>query len=1039
MKFYFRFPLTILCCFFLVAIFTSIADAADDPTAWPEVTADAKPWGYWWWMGSAVDQENIRAEMEAYAASGMGGLHIIPIYGAKGAEDRYIDFLSPKWMEMMHTAVTEAHRVGMDVDWSLCSGWCFGGPWIGADDANSTLRCDVQQLESGKSIDGKFDRSVHQAVAAYGPDRQVVELTDKIGDDGSIDWTVPKGEWRLYVVSQKRSGRNVKRAAPGGAGPMVNPESRRAIEKHLAAFEKAITENSGPLPRASYHDSYEYSCNWSPEVFDLFEKNRGYRLQEHLPALMGEGDADTVARVQHDFRETFAELHVDHFLKPWVDWSHRHGMITRNEAHGSPTNLLDAYAVCDSPETEFFRDDGDELFAKLASSAAHVAGRKFVSAESCTWRNEHFCTTLAEVRNTVCRLMTAGVNHNVFHGTCYSPEDADWPGWCFYASTEYNRRNSIWCDAVALNQYIARCQSVLQSGRPGSDILVYWPIHDMWQQPGRFGVQNLTVHSDWFHKSSLRATAEKLWNYGWQFDYVSDRQLVSARFDEKLGRIVFPTDEAADPLRIGQYHTVIVPPCRVMPLATLRQLIELARGGATVIFLNQLPEDVPGLKDFKQRKAELAELIESLKIDRAFEILHARYGSLNKWIDVTTKAREYTIGCGALFPVGRQIPDNHLKDSNKVLEIYYRLAYGGGYTGGVFDNTGLGVGRPHWTSCKAARTNMNGLLLIIKDVKDLTDSDGFRLYDNGCGPNREEIVEHPNLELIRRFNPDNSIHYFIYNRGNEHFDNNIKFMPHNGASPSSVIVFNPLTGLRGIGLIKPLPIKCYNDKFPLPEGWPNPAREFPKAATLHMRIPAGEATILRVFYSTPENETIPSGLPVWQTYQPTDEPVTLAGTWQVDFIAGGPELPESYSTDRLAPWTDRTEDAETQRFAGTGRYRTTFDAPENTAGRYRIDLGQVADSCRVTINDGEPVTLFGPSYELEGVELKTTGNTIDIEVTNVSANRIRDLDQRGVEWRKFHDINLVNIDYKKFDATGWPIRPAGLIGPVTVTPVTPRP
>jgi hypothetical protein len=53
-------------------------------------------------------------------------------------------------------------------------------------------------------------------------------------------------------------------------------------------------------------------------------------------------------------------------------------------------------------------------------------------------------------------------------------------------------------------------------------------------------------------------------------------------------------------------------------------------------------------------------------------------------------------------------------------------------------------------------------------------------------------------------------------------------------------------------------------------------------------------------------------------------------------------------------------------------------------------------------------------------------------VTNLSANRLRDLDRREVPWRIFHDINLVNINYKPFDASVWPVMDSGLLGPVTL-------
>jgi hypothetical protein len=55
-----------------------------------------------------------------------------------------------------------------------------------------------------------------------------------------------------------------------------------------------------------------------------------------------------------------------------------------------------------------------------------------------------------------------------------------------------------------------------------------------------------------------------------------------------------------------------------------------------------------------------------------------------------------------------------------------------------------------------------------------------------------------------------------------------------------------------------------------------------------------------------------------------------------------------------------------------------------------------------------------------------------VEVTNLAANRIRDLDRRKVPWRIFHEINFVNIGYRPFDASAWPVFESGLLGPVRI-------
>jgi hypothetical protein len=76
----------------------------DGDTSWPAVTSESRPWTRWWWLGSAVDEENLSRELEAIAAAGFGGVEITPIYGAKGAEGRFLKFLSPEYVAMTKVA-----------------------------------------------------------------------------------------------------------------------------------------------------------------------------------------------------------------------------------------------------------------------------------------------------------------------------------------------------------------------------------------------------------------------------------------------------------------------------------------------------------------------------------------------------------------------------------------------------------------------------------------------------------------------------------------------------------------------------------------------------------------------------------------------------------------------------------------------------------------------------------------------------------------------------------------------------------------------
>jgi hypothetical protein len=945
-----KFPRTLPLAFALgVAVWLTAGfsiHATDDPFAWPPITSQTKPWAFNWWMGSAVDKTNLTHELERYAAAGLGGIHIIPIYGAKGWEDKYIPYLSPQWMEMMGWSVSEAHRLGMGVDMSTGSGWCFGGPQVTDDDANASVVVKTFEVKAGEKLHQKFNRESTQALVAYGPDGKVVELTDKISSAGEVDWTAPDSSnaaspssaagasqpyWTIYAISQKPSGQKVKRAGPGGEGWMLNLIYPPAMDDFLKPYTAAFASYHGPKPRAMFQDSYEYRSDWSPDFFAEFEKRRGYKLQTELPALFStnDNDDDRVNRVKCDYRQTVSEIMAEESLPKWVKWSHDHGFLARDQAHGSPGNWLDLYADADIPETEMFHTDRNILISKFASSAAHVAGHQLTSAETGTWLGEHFTVTLGDLKGLADDMFLAGVNHIFYHGLCYSPDEAGWPGWHFYASTEMNPRNSIWHDVPALNEYIARVQSVLQSGQPDNDILLYWPIEDFWMQPGDKLLPQLTVHArDWFEGQPIGKTAKELRDKGYSFDYVSDAQLKTAKVVD--GKIQTSG---------GKYQVIVVPECKYIPLETFKQLLMLAENGATVIFVKQLPTEVSGANDLEKQRSEFKKLISKL----SFQFLETRAG----------KVEEAKFGKGSVL-------------CRDLIATF------------------------SWGNALSEQMTQFGLSFVR------------RSFAGGWN-------------------------YFIANRGETNFDGWIRL----GRTPNPAVILDPMSGKADYALVQ----------------------EFYEHKEIYLQLPPGGSVIVRVF----DNEKY--GKSVWNYWQKNGAPTEFTGNWNVNFVQGGPTLPAPFQTTKLGSWT--ASDTNAQAFAGTAKYEITFDAPPEWHGRlarefqtnsaraetetqgrdtrattFSLNLGDVRQSARVRVNGKDYGTLITPPFRVVVDNLKPTGNVLEVEVTSVAANRIRDLDRRGVKWKTFHDINIVDINYKPFDASGWPLTDCGLLGPVTLTPVT---
>jgi len=449
---------------------------------------------------------------------------------------------------MLAWCQTEGRRLGVDIEMNNGTGWPFGGPEI------------TPEYAAKKAV---------------------------FHEEGDSIW------YEVVPTRQK-----VKRAAPGGEGFVIDHFDRRAVEVYLHKFDTAFARNGVAWPSVFFNDSYEvYGADWTPNLLPEFEARRGYRLQDHFPAFLHEDDPDH-ARVITDYRETLADLLLENFAQVWVNWCHRHGVLVRNQSHGSPANLLDMYAAVDIPEIEGFglsdfgirdlRTDtltrpnySDLSMLKYPASVAHFYGKPIVSAETFTWLTEHWRTSLSQCKPDFDLMMTAGVNRCFFHGTCYSPEEAQWPGRLFYAAMEMCPQNTIWRDLPAFTAYIERVQSALQSGRPDNDLLVYLPVYDIWAEyPGRLLM--FDIHKMDKVAPRFIAAVNRIVVAGYDPDYVSDRMISDIIGVDAEGRIIAPSGVT--------YGALVLPEVKHLPAATAARLDSLRLQGASIIVVSQ-PDD----------------------------------------------------------------------------------------------------------------------------------------------------------------------------------------------------------------------------------------------------------------------------------------------------------------------------------------------------------------------------------------------------------------------------------------------------------------
>ncbi|MCU7549684.1 glycosyl hydrolase [Chitinophagaceae bacterium LB-8] len=911
----------------------SIAQQQRSAVAWPQVKKEMQPWTRWWWMGSAVDEENLGYLLTTYKKAGFGGVEVTPIYGAIGYENRYIDFLSPKWMNMLNFTVQKATSLGMGVDLNTGTGWPFGGPQIKSDDAASKLVIQTYRMSAGsrlteslimKDEKQRLAGAMLQAVTAYGDKGEVVSLFDQVDKDGRLQWMPSSGNWEVYAAFCGKTLQRVKRAAPGGEGLVVDHLSKKSVNVYLNRFDQAFTPKVAGF-RAFFNDSYEvYDASWSPDFFDLFQHNRGYDLRLYLRQLASsDSSSDEVARIKSDYRETMGEMLLENFTRNWTSWAHGYQKLTKNQAHGSPGNLLDLYGAVDIPEcethfgpTDFsipgLRKDSNDvvdpehnsMIFKFASSAAHVYGKPLVSSETFVWLTDHFKTSLSQCKPEVERLFLSGVNHTFYHGTTYSPKEVPFPGWLFYAAVNFVPSNSFWPHLSGLNGYITRCQSVLQSGTPDNELLLYWPVYDNWNKAKGLEMQ-LSFHNtrSWLTPTTFYSLATRMQDAGYLQDFASDQML--SRIGSRNGTLQMgPSGNV--------YKALVVPACKMMPVATLQKILQLAENGATVVF-EQLPEDVPGFKDADARKTQLKNILS-------------------------------------------------------------RMAFGD--AGNSVKKVKLGKGQVY----------------LADDVQQALEMAGIQ---------REKLTE-TGLQFIRRNLPDGK-YYYLVNHTAKVINTSI---PLNTVA-SSVVIMDPLTGVYGKA----------------------EASDANGTTKVRVQLQPGEALFLRSFTKAAPQVS------AWKYLDQPGNPLIINGTWKLHFTQGGPKLPSDQEMKSLVSWTSLTDTSITA-FSGSGEYTITFNLPAKNAKEYLLDLGQVCESAHVWINGMDAGIFWSVPFQSRvGIYLKPGKNTLKIEVANLMANRVRDMDRKGIQWRKYHEINFVNNHYKPFDASNWEPMPSGLLGPVRIIPV----
>jgi hypothetical protein len=547
-----------------------------------------------------------------------------------------------------------ASEIGLDFDFTLGSGWPGGLP-TGKPNAESQLLMATQDLAGPLQYDAAlppppdqaYRRKVEWMLDVLGPPdpeaHVVAVLAARIGQarDGHptledvrnisgeveadhLDWLVPVGDWRIFVLYANSTEHFVM----GGAFPGSEEDARVVDHLSQRGADALLDGYAGPVLDAVkdgrvhgvFVDSFELmgQLPFTTDFVQAFEERAGYDITPHLPLLFRKGGEskyaemidlfgssgeplylDSVpgraARIREDYEDVRRALFEERFIARIARWAHARGLELRLQAHGGYGDYLDTYARADVPESEALFAGGSFDFLKLAASAAHVAGRRWASSESfISMRLLATRLSRADMRLLAGRAYSAGINRLVFHGIPYPYTRADGATWYPFSGgfgrilagpfpmTSHLDAGQL-ADLADFNRFLGRLSVAMSRGEPVADVA--WLRSD----PVYPDAVSLELGRIDAHEGESDTTGV-LRRRGLVHDRVSRRMLSAARVSQ--GELL---------IGAGNYRALLLDPLEAAQPELVEKIADIAEAGIPMLTLGALPQRARGLRDASRR------------------------------------------------------------------------------------------------------------------------------------------------------------------------------------------------------------------------------------------------------------------------------------------------------------------------------------------------------------------------------------------------------------------------------------------------------
>ncbi len=318
----------------------------------------------------------------------------------------------------------------------------------------------------------------------------VFDLTGKMKEDGTLNWTPPPGNWNIVRFGYSLTGRQGYPASPEATGLEVdklNPIAvKRYFENYLDQYKNAtggLMGNKGGL-QYMVTDSWEAGVqNWTNNMMAEFSKRRGYSMLPWMPVLTGHivKSSEDSENFLWDFRKTLSELVAEYNYGQLATLLHKRGMKLYSESDESGrTFIADGMEVkckSDIPMSAMWTGNEEAYKSDIRESAsvAHIYGKNLVAAESFTTFGNAWAFSPERLKPTADLEMASGLNSFVIHSSVHQPSDDKIPGLSLGPYGQWFNRHETWAEqAKVWTSYLARSSYMLQQGKFVADIIYYY-------------------------------------------------------------------------------------------------------------------------------------------------------------------------------------------------------------------------------------------------------------------------------------------------------------------------------------------------------------------------------------------------------------------------------------------------------------------------------------------------------------------------------------------------------------------------------------